>query len=154
MEVISSSSIVTPNSSFSSNRRINRPYLPVKFKTARFKPVSAKKGESNSKGGPDFGNGSGLADENMNVLRKRIHELEAVENNCEPPSHWTEWEKLYHPNYGHDVCKFVGLLQILLMRARPGMAIGLAGLTATSLLALPVLVWIHLVETIKFGVQL
>ncbi|KAL6982114.1 hypothetical protein U1Q18_023730 [Sarracenia purpurea var. burkii] len=34
----------------------------------------------------------GQVDENLIVLRKRIHEMKMKERNYEPPSHWMEWD--------------------------------------------------------------
>jgi len=91
-------------------------------------------------------------DQDMIVLRKRIHDMEVAESNYEPPSHWAEWEKRYYAKYGSDVCEFVGLVQTLLMNTRPGVAIGLAGLMAMSVPASAVLIWVHLSEAVRTGV--
>lgn len=68
--------------------------------------------------------GGGLVDENMIVLRKRIHEMKMQERNYEPPKNWMEWEKKYYTNYESDVCEVVGMLQSILMNTRPCVAIG------------------------------
>ncbi|KAK8498689.1 hypothetical protein V6N12_000991 [Hibiscus sabdariffa] len=38
-------------------------------------------------------------DEDMIVLRKRIHEMKMVDRNYEPPTNWMEWEKRYYTSY-------------------------------------------------------
>ncbi|KAM0933018.1 hypothetical protein DsansV1_C38g0235031 [Dioscorea sansibarensis] len=68
--------------------------------------------------------GGSLVDENMIVLRKRIHEMKMQERNYEPPNDWMEWEKKYYTTYESDVCEVVGLLQTMLMNTRPCVAIG------------------------------
>ncbi|CAN8266972.1 unnamed protein product [Cochlearia groenlandica] len=67
--------------------------------------------------------GGRLVDENMIVLRKRIHETKMVERNYEPPSHWMDWEKRFYSTYDSAICDSVGLLQSFLMNSRPTVAI-------------------------------
>ncbi|VVB03730.1 unnamed protein product [Arabis nemorensis] len=67
--------------------------------------------------------GGRLVDENMIVLRKRIHEMKMVERNYEPPSHWMDWEKRLYNSYDSVICDTVGLLQSFLMNSRPTVAI-------------------------------
>lgn len=65
----------------------------------------------------------------MIILRKRIKEIEVAEGKGEAPVHWMEWEKQYYKDYyGSDVCGFVGLVQMMMMKTRPSLAIGLLGL--------------------------
>ncbi|KAF3431684.1 hypothetical protein FNV43_RR26416 [Rhamnella rubrinervis] len=73
-----------------------------------------------------------LVDEDMIVLRKRIHETKMMEEKHEPPSHWMEWEKRYYEDYDDDVCEAVGLLQSQLMKTRPSLALAMAVLVSVS----------------------
>ncbi|KAL5070407.1 hypothetical protein RYX36_021294 [Vicia faba] len=74
-----------------------------------------------------------MVDENMIILRMRIRDVEMLEKNSKPPSHWTEWEKKYFENYGSDVCDAVGLLQRMLMNTRPGLVVGILAMITLSL---------------------
>ncbi|KAF3777525.1 hypothetical protein EJ110_NYTH45570 [Nymphaea thermarum] len=47
----------------------------------------------------DWNFGSRIVDENMFLLRKRIHEMKMVERNYEAPAGWMDWEKKYHLAY-------------------------------------------------------
>ncbi|CAN8293383.1 unnamed protein product [Cochlearia groenlandica] len=68
--------------------------------------------------------GGRVVDENMVVLRKRIHEMKMVERNFEPPSHWMQWEKRFYGNYDATICDALSLLQSFLMNSRPSVALG------------------------------
>ncbi|CAN7102389.1 unnamed protein product [Brassica rapa subsp. narinosa] len=76
-----------------------------------------------SSGKDHYYGGGSLVDENMIVLRKRIHEMKMVERNYEPPSHWLDWEKRFYSSYDSVICDSVGLLQSFLMNSRPTVAI-------------------------------
>ncbi|KAG7563190.1 hypothetical protein ISN44_As10g000260 [Arabidopsis suecica] len=76
-----------------------------------------------SSGKDHYYGGGRLVDENMIVLRKRIHEMKMVERNYEPPSHWMDWEKRFYSSYDSVICDSVGLLQSFLMNSRPTVAI-------------------------------
>lgn len=76
-----------------------------------------------SSGKDHYYGGGRLVDENMIVLRKRIHEMKMVERNYEPPSHWMDWEKRFYSSYDSVICDSVGLLQSFLMNSRPNVAI-------------------------------
>lgn len=132
-------SIISSYSQFPASlpRRHASPLLPAKGKTVRF----AHRKDSY---GPDFE--GHLVDENMIVLRKRIHELRMAETNYEPPSNWMEWEKRYCASYHSDVCEVLGLLQTLLMNARPGLAIGMAALFVLSVPTSAILILYHVME--------
>lgn len=68
-----------------------------------------------------------LVDENMIVLRRRIHEMKMKEEeNCAPPrsSRWWAWEKQWYKRYSSDVVEIVGLLQIAVMHGRPILVLG------------------------------
>ncbi|KAG1330597.1 hypothetical protein COCNU_02G005650 [Cocos nucifera] len=132
-------SIISSSSQFPASlpRRDAIPPLPAKGKTVRF----AHRKDSY---GPDFE--GHLVDENMIVLRKRIHEMRMAETNHEPPSDWMEWEKRYYASYDSDVCEVLGLLQTLLMNTRPSLAIGMAALLALSVPTSAILILYHLME--------
>ncbi|KAL1203582.1 hypothetical protein V5N11_033441 [Cardamine amara subsp. amara] len=72
----------------------------------------------------DYYRGGRMVDENMVVLRKRIHEIKMVERNYEPPSHWMHWEKRFYSNYDATICDVISLLQTFLMNSRPSVAFG------------------------------
>lgn len=78
---------------------------------------------ASSSGKDHYYGGGRLVDENMIVLRKRIHEMKMVERNYEPPSHWMDWEKRFYSSYDSVICDSVGLLQSFLMNSRPTVAI-------------------------------
>lgn len=105
------------------------------------------------KGENEGGYGGRLVDENMIVLRRRIHEKKMVERNYEPPEEWAEWEKTYYTCYDSDVCKAVGLLQTLLMSARPSVGIGAVALVALSVPTSAFFLGLHLVEMVKAILQ-
>ncbi|KAJ0257037.1 Mediator of RNA polymerase II transcription subunit [Hirschfeldia incana] len=68
--------------------------------------------------------GGKLVDENMVVLRKRIHEMKMVERNYEPPTHWMQWEKRIYCGYDATICDALCILQTSLMNSRPSVAFG------------------------------
>ncbi|KAJ0247979.1 Mediator of RNA polymerase II transcription subunit [Hirschfeldia incana] len=68
--------------------------------------------------------GGRVVDENMVILRKRIHERKMVERNYEPPSHWMQWEKRFYCTYDANICAALSLLQSFLMNSRPSVAFG------------------------------
>ncbi|KAL3510636.1 hypothetical protein ACH5RR_030037 [Cinchona calisaya] len=76
--------------------------------------------------------GRNMVDENMIVLRKRIHEMKMTERNYEPPSEWMDWEKKYYTNYDSMICEAIGFLQSHLMNNRPCLAIGMIALVILS----------------------
>lgn len=73
-----------------------------------------------------------LVDEDMIVLRMRIHDIKMTSDQNEPPSNWMEWEKRYYANYNSDICEAVGLLQTQLMNTRPSLALGMLALITLS----------------------
>lgn len=101
------------------------------------------------KGENEGGYGGRLVDENMIVLRRRIHETKMVERNYEPPAEWAEWEKRFYTCYDSDVCQAVGLLQTLLMSARPSVGIGAVALVALSVPTSVFFLGLHLVQMVK-----
>uniref|UniRef100_A0A7N0VAY5 Uncharacterized protein n=1 Tax=Kalanchoe fedtschenkoi TaxID=63787 RepID=A0A7N0VAY5_KALFE len=77
--------------------------------------------------------GSGrMVDENLIVLRKRIHETKMIEKNYEPPAEWMEWEKKLYTSYDSMVCEAVGMLQARLMESRPSRVLAMALLISLS----------------------
>ncbi|CAH8386963.1 unnamed protein product [Eruca vesicaria subsp. sativa] len=91
------------------------------FRTQKKKKMSVSATASSGK--DHYYGGGRLVDENMIVLRKRIHEMKMVERNYEPPSDWMDWEKRFYSNYDSVICGSVGLLQSFLMNSRPSVAI-------------------------------
>lgn len=87
-----------------------------------------------------------LVDENMIVLRKRIHEMKVMERNYEPPAEWMEWEKQYYACYDEFICKLVGFLQTQLMNSRPSFALGMLAVVAMSVPASTFMVILRLLE--------
>ncbi|KAB2090635.1 hypothetical protein E1A91_A03G139500v1 [Gossypium mustelinum] len=91
-----------------------------------------------------------LVDQNMIVLRMRIHEMTKSEKSYEPPRHWMEWEKEYKKSYYDlDVCEALGYLQYKLMETRPSFALGMALLLLLSLPTSFAIVLFHLMHIIK-----
>ncbi|CAO2825360.1 unnamed protein product [Amaranthus hypochondriacus] len=83
--------------------------------------TSAALRRSNSYGSQSEGR---IVDENMLVLRKRIHEMKMVERNYEPPKEWMEWEKQIYTQYDEYIVMVLGLIQAQLMETRPSVALG------------------------------
>ena len=90
-----------------------------------------------------------LVDENMIVLRKRIHEMKMIERNYEPPAEWTNWEKSLYANYDSNICEAMGFLQSELMDIRPSLALGMVALIALSVPTSTAVALFHLVELAK-----
>ncbi|KAF5207489.1 Mediator of rna polymerase ii transcription subunit [Thalictrum thalictroides] len=95
-------------------------------------------------------NGGSHVDEDMIVLRMRIHDIKMQQQNSEAPSNWMAWEKKYYANYDSDVCEAVGLLQSKLMNIRPSLAIGMAIFIALSVTSSTVLIVINFFEIAKW----
>ncbi|KAI3733873.1 hypothetical protein L6452_13331 [Arctium lappa] len=83
--------------------------------------------------GDAMGGRNRMVDENMIVLRKRIHEMKMEERSYEPPSEWMDWEKKYYVSYNAFICESMRVLQSGLMNTRPSLAIGIMVLIALSL---------------------
>ncbi|XP_010256002.1 PREDICTED: uncharacterized protein LOC104596483 [Nelumbo nucifera] len=90
-----------------------------------------------------------LVDENMIVLRKRIHETKMIERNYEPPSDWMEWEKRYYVKYDSDICEAMRLLQTQLMNTRPSLALGMMAMVTLSVPLSTAVTLSHLFEITK-----
>ncbi|KAK4263896.1 hypothetical protein QN277_029251 [Acacia crassicarpa] len=93
--------------------------------------------------------GGSTVDENMIVLRKRIHEMKMIEKNYEPPADWMDWEKRYYTSYDSMICEALGVLQTQLMNTRPSLALGMIALLALSVPTSSAFLLYHLVEMCK-----
>ncbi|XP_027367252.1 uncharacterized protein LOC113873355 [Abrus precatorius] len=113
-------------------------------KLGSFAPIMAS-----IKGSADQNFSGRLVDESMIVLRKRIHEMNMIERNYEPPSDWMDWEKRYYTNYDSVICEAMGVLQTQLMNTRPSLALGAMALVAMSVPTSTAVVLFHLVELSK-----
>lgn len=120
------------------------PHRLPKKRRRRRRPLTV--GCASKREADGWDSGGGLVDENMVVLRRRIHEMRMAEKGDSPPSDWMEWEKRYYASYGSDVCEVVGLLQTFLMNTRPSLAIGLLVVLALSVPASVILILMRLVE--------
>ncbi|KAL7090899.1 hypothetical protein ACP275_12G071100 [Erythranthe tilingii] len=74
-----------------------------------------------------------LVDENLIVLRMRIHEANMIEKNYEPPREWMDWERRFYASYDTIICDAMGHLQTYLMETRPSLVLGMIALIALSL---------------------
>lgn len=135
---------------------INSSPLFHPFSTSNPAGSNGRKGRSSfslvmasNRGAADQNFGGRLVDESMIVLRKRIHEMNMIEKNYEPPSDWMDWEKRYYTSYDSIICEAMGFLQTQLMNTRPGLALGLMALVAMSVLTSTALVFFHLVDLTK-----
>ncbi|CAN6332398.1 unnamed protein product [Urochloa humidicola] len=109
------------------------------------------------------GGGGRLVDADMATLRRRICEARAAESAEEDgitdadvgdedggglaplPAEWTELERRHHGSYVAGVRGAVGLLEALLVSARPGLG---AGLLAMLLLGVPASLFLACVQLI------
>lgn len=93
-----------------------------------------------------------LIDEDMIVLRMRVQEMKIAERIYEVSSDWMEWEKRYYRgSYNSDICEAVGYLQSVMMRTRPSLVLGMAGLVALSIPTSMGLATFRLVEWLVAG---
>ncbi|XP_019427332.1 PREDICTED: uncharacterized protein LOC109335631 [Lupinus angustifolius] len=104
---------------------------------------------ASNRGAADQNFGGRLVDESMIVLRKRIHEMNMIERNYEPPSEWMDWEKRYYTSYDSMICEAMGFIQTQLMNTRPSLALGVMALVALSVPTSTALVLFHLVDFSK-----
>lgn len=86
----------------------------------------------------DSGNWS-IVDANMIVLRKRISELKAQEENYELHADWMQWERNLYPSHQSNVLHSIGWLQFSLINARPSVGLAVVALTTLWLPASVVL---------------
>lgn len=118
--------------------------LPKKFMAKRRGPVrvlASRRSDHQNHGGR-------LVDENLIVLRKRIHEMKMVERNYEPPEDWMEWEKHLYTSYDACICDAMGLLQTQLMNTRPSLVLGMLAIVTLSVPASTFLIFSHFVEIV------
>ncbi|KAJ8424293.1 hypothetical protein Cgig2_003275 [Carnegiea gigantea] len=87
-----------------------------------------------------------IVDENMIVLRKRIHEMKVVERNYEPPTEWMQWEKQIYTQYDEYICTILGMVQTQLMNTRPSVALGALAMLTLSLPSSVILLALHLAQ--------
>eukprot|EP00253_Pinus_taeda_P009114 PITA_09114 len=67
-----------------------------------------------------FDSGSwSIVDANMIVLRKRISEMKAKEENYEFQAEWMQWERNLYPSHQSNILQAIGWLQLSLINARP-----------------------------------
>ncbi|KAL3654464.1 hypothetical protein CASFOL_004145 [Castilleja foliolosa] len=90
-----------------------------------------------------------LVDENLIILRKRIHEMKMIESNYEAPKEWMGWEKQFYATYDSTICDAMGHLQSYLMETRPSLALGMVVLIALSVPTATALVMYNLLDFIK-----
>ncbi|XP_050373963.1 uncharacterized protein LOC126791546 [Argentina anserina] len=137
----SSSSVFNPLSSSSS---------PKAGVVIRYRPRSRIVASSRKEAHDHHQNySSRLVDENMIVLRKKIHEMKMVERNYEPPAEWMDWEKRYYTSYDSIICQAMGLLQWQLMNTRPSLALAFMALIVFSVPASTFMLLSHLLEIAK-----
>nr|BAJ94536.1 predicted protein [Hordeum vulgare subsp. vulgare] len=106
-----------------------------------------------------------MVDEGMATLRRRIREVEDGEDGDEeeepegeeeeggagvfvPPCEWTELERRHHGLYVAGVREALGILFALLVRARPGLGVGVVTLVLLSVPASVLLVSAELVRAV------
>ncbi|KAI3453100.1 hypothetical protein Pfo_009763 [Paulownia fortunei] len=90
-----------------------------------------------------------LVDENLIVLRKRIHETKMIEMNYEPPMEWMAWEKRFYASYDSIIRDAMGLLQSYLMESRPSVAFGMIALITLSVPTSTAVAMFNLLELTK-----
>ena len=95
-----------------------------------------------------------IVDENMIVLRKRIHEMKVVERNYEPPKEWMQWEKQIYTQYDEYICTILGMVQTQLMNTRPSVALGALAMLTLSLPTSVILLALHLAQAADHVVKL
>ncbi|KAL6609641.1 hypothetical protein ACP70R_039610 [Stipagrostis hirtigluma subsp. patula] len=110
---------------------------------------------------PSSSGGGGLVDEDMATLRRRIREARAAAAAAEDgidsdsdtdalplPAGWTELERRHHRSYVAGVRSAAGLLEALLVSARPGVGAGVLALLLLSVPASLLLVCTQLIQAV------
>ncbi|KAH9534959.1 hypothetical protein CY35_17G029500 [Sphagnum magellanicum] len=69
--------------------------------------------------------GSGMVDDNMMILRKRIQSLRAQEKFYDMPAEWMEWERNAYASYRADIGLLLSTIQSQLLTMRPGIALSI-----------------------------
>ncbi|XP_042003641.1 uncharacterized protein LOC121752582 [Salvia splendens] len=103
--------------------------------------VRAMKGEGRNHGSK--------VDENMIVLRKRIHEMKVMEGDGELPREWMEWERRVYVGYDAIICDAVGHLQSYLMDTRPSFALAMLVILALGMPTSTALVLYNLMAVVS-----
>ncbi|KAL6848273.1 hypothetical protein ACP4OV_022401 [Aristida adscensionis] len=90
-------------------------------------------------------------EDDMVVLRRRIHEVRAAECYRRPPAGWAAWEKEWyeHGSYDASVRELVGALHAFLLRRRPAVAVGLLAAAALGVPASALLLAGHLLDAAR-----
>lgn len=73
--------------------------------------------------------GSGMVDDNMMILRKRIQSLRAQEKFSDMPAEWMEWERNAYASYRADICLLLSTIQSQLLTMRPGIALSIVSIS-------------------------
>lgn len=142
---LSSSTTISHKFSFTTKSPIS---VTKSHKNTRISSCKKSSEEANDHRSYSRGRRSHLVDENLIVLRQRIHEMKMVERNYEPPEEWMEWEKRYYASYDSYICEAMGLLQAQLMNTRPSLALGIMALIAVSVPTSTAMVVSRLVDVI------
>ncbi|KAG2626368.1 uncharacterized protein LOC120698115 [Panicum virgatum] len=119
--------------------------------------VAARSGRRDGWPGADSSGGGGrLVDADMATLRRRIREARAEDGidaddesgggGLPLPAEWTELERRHHGSYVAGVRGAVGLLEALLVSARPGLG---AGALAVLLLGVPATLFLVCAQLIR-----
>ncbi|CAN4124924.1 unnamed protein product [Withania somnifera] len=90
-----------------------------------------------------------IVDENLLILRKRIHEMKMIERNYEPPTDWMDWEKSIYVNYDANICQALGWVQSQWMDTRPSLVLGMVALIGLSVPTSTIVILFHLIELFK-----
>ncbi|CAL5350288.1 unnamed protein product [Camellia sinensis] len=141
----STSSISLPSYPLLNRHRHHQPKRVSKTTTTMVVHASIRNEDQNYRSGR-------IVDENLIVLRKRIHEMKMIERNYDPPANWMDWEKNCYAGYDEFICEAMGVLQSGLMNTRPSLALGMAVIVGLSVPASTGLVVFHLVEMMINGV--
>lgn len=67
-------------------------------------------------------------DAEMIVLRKRISEMKAKEENYEFQAEWMQWERNLYPSHQSNMFQAIGWLQFSLINARPSVVLAVLAL--------------------------
>ncbi|KAI7997351.1 hypothetical protein LOK49_LG10G00852 [Camellia lanceoleosa] len=139
----STSSISLPSHPFLNRHKHHQPNRMSKTTTTTTTAVHAsiRNEDQNYRSGR-------IVDENLIVLRKRIHEMKMIERNYDPPANWMDGEKNCYAGYDEFICEAMAVLQSGLMNTRPSLALGMAVIVGLSVPASTGLVVFHLVEMV------
>ncbi|WOG88986.1 hypothetical protein DCAR_0208221 [Daucus carota subsp. sativus] len=130
------------------------PSLNPRIKSAISHKISCLKRSSSGAYNSQNYSGHRVVDENLIILRKRIHEMKMIERNYEPPADWMDWEKRYYASYDTYICEAMGFLQSQLMNTRPSLAIGMMALIALSVPTSTALLVSRFFDIVNAGIHL